>query len=195
MKVLCRLAQVFACGLLVACLAPASFGALELRMAPRTETPNQLPGPVEVNFFLFWDGNGINQLNSINFEVQTPASVTLPDTETPPDPLGFAAGGGFSGFRDVRANSVAFARTVGNVADLAAGETLLTTLTFQTTQEGIFNIGLRLVEASQIDGQNNIVDITSQFTSVSGGVIVVPEPSSMALLGLVSVIGLARRRR
>jgi hypothetical protein len=187
MKVFCRLAQALAWGMMVACLAPASFGALELRMAPQSFAPNGLPGPVDVDIFVFWDGNGNNGITGIVFDVTVPATVTLENTETPPNPLGFGQGrvlNNVVGFQEFGADKL-----------LAAGDNLLTSLTFQTTATGVFPIQITLTEATR-GGALNAEDITGQFTQTSSsGVIVVPEPTSLAFLAILAFSGASVRRR
>lgn len=189
MNLLFRATQVVTCALLVAGFSPASYGALELRMFPDLVTA-PAPGAVDVDFVIRWDGVGNNLISSIVFDLSMPAQLTLPDNLTLPDPLGFTANN--NGDAVVRGNSVTLARITGNVV-LQEGNNLLTTLTFQASSFGDFPVGVVLFEAAR---DEPLSDISSQFVAVTGGTIsVVPEPSSLALLGLVSIGGFCSRRR
>ena len=195
MKVSKIAGQLICAALCVVCAAPLASAGLTLKLNP-ADLIKQGPGPLaaDVGVLINWDGTGTNLLSGINFDVSLPANVTLPNPgpgEAIPNPMNFQ----FSSLLD---RSLAFGG-LDNVAALVAGDNLLTSLRFNVAAaEGDFPIGLTLVSAQQgsVVGMT-FQDITSQFTTTGGTlrVTAVPEPTALALLGIVPLATLHRRRK
>lgn len=191
MRVSFLLSQAFILAVLIASQATATFAGLSLRLNP-ADLIKLGPGPLnaDIGVLINWDGAGTNLISGINFDVTIPANITFPDAVltagTSANPFSFSNA-------NVTARSVAFANVTGNVAPLAAGDNLLSTLRFNVnTTFGDFPIGLTLVSAQS---GSNFVNITNQVTATGGTLRVVPEPSSLALLSLVTASGFVWRRR
>lgn len=177
-------ALLLGCCFIVSGMAKVSSAAIEFRMESAAGAT-----PITTNIFLVWDGNGSNQISAIEVDLITPdpASITIRSDANPPNPLNF-------GLRGINNGALAFSNALngGNIA-LQAGDNLLTTVTFDITRFGVYPIGLILSGAFRGD-LLNLVDISSEVT-LTPGVIGIPEPSSMALLGLLVTGGCQIRRR
>ena len=199
MRVSFLLSQAFILAVLIASQATTTFAGLSLRLNP-ADLIKLGPGPLnaDIGVLINWDGAGTNLISGINFDVFLPPNLTLPETVltagTPANPLSFSNANitmVSQNFPNVR--PVAFANIPGNVAPLAAGDNLLTTLRFNVNAAfGDFPIGLTLVSAQS---GSDFTNITNQVTASGGTLRVVPEPSCLALLGFVTASGFVRRRR
>lgn len=191
MRISLLLPQAMIVAVLAASQAASALAGFTIKLNPN-DLIKQGPGPLtaDVGLFINWDGTGTNLISGINFDVTLPAAVTLPDTTlvagTPANPLSFSNA-------NILARSVSFANIAGDVAPLAAGDNLLTTLRFNVTANfGDFPIGLIPVIATT---GSNFTNITNQVTATGGTLRVVPEPSSLVLLSLVTASSVLWRRR
>ena len=192
MKLKTVLIPLFALGWLCLGLVSTSLAGLTLKY-DAADLNQAGPGPlaVDVGVLVTWDGVGDNVISGLDFDVNLPGAVTLPDGNLS-DPLQF-------GVALVTANAVSFLKLAGDVAPLIQGDTLLTTLRFEVADlAGDFPIGITVVNANKGSPfANNVINITNQVSSVGGtlSVSAVPEPSSLALLGVASLAGFGWRRR
>lgn len=194
MKVKTGLVSALAFGWLCLGLVATSQAGLTLKYDPvgltQSNSAGVTPFIAQIDVLVGWDGAGSNTFSGIDFDVITPAGVELQNNPTPSNPLGFQ-------FASVNFGVASFSSLSGDVAPFVAGvDKPLTTLSFSVTPvEGTFPLGLNVTFAQQGAGAA-VQDITPQFSSAPGSLVVaVPEPSSFALMGAVSLAGFGWRRR
>ena len=171
------------------CLGPVSISQAGLTLKYGSGLAATSPGPFLVDVVISWDGTGANSFSTVDFDVTVPAGVTVLDNPTPYNPLNFQ-------FASIASKAVSLVNFAGDVTTLTPNtDTTLTRMSFNVPSTGgSFPLGFSITGITR--GQFGAENVTSQVSSVPANLVVaVPEPTSLGLLGVVSLAGFGWRRR